>query len=115
MSTRKRFKGVKTLFDENNYKWDLQLCEIAYLPYTVTESNYTLKIESDFLNKYYLQNIRSGFAFAVGKMIVKDILSTGLTAPTTNKGDLKYFDFNVPEKLKAGFIRDKIYNFLSII
>ena len=106
----KRFKGIKTLFDDNNYKDILAYCESVGLPYTVTESNYTLKIESEFCNYYFMQNIRTGFCFAISKMIKKDIKATGLTAPEINKGDLKYFDFNVPEKLKHGFVRSKIYN-----
>ena len=107
---KKRFKGIKSLFDDTNYKDDLLFCEATNKPYIIEESNYTLKITSAFLNRYYLQNVRSPFCFAVGKMIVKDIEATGLTAPEINKSDLKYFDFNVPDKLKKGLTIKNIYN-----
>lgn len=106
----KRFSGTKTLFDETNYKDILQFCESVNLPYRVTESNYTLKIESSFCNRYFLQNVRSGFCFAVGKMIIRDIKATGLVAPEVNKFDLKYFNFNVPDKIKKGLHVGEVYN-----
>ena len=109
MSQRKRVKGrTKTLFTEDNYKNYLKFCESTGLPYTVIESNYTLSIDSDFLNIDFMNTQMDNNVFIVGAYIKKDILSTGLEPPDFNQDELQYFDFAAHERLKR--TTGRIYN-----
>lgn len=91
---RKKQKKVKVLFNENNYQHFVSLIQQSKLPYTIIRSNYTLEINSSFLNIYFMQEEMSKKAMICGQMIKKDLSICGIEMPEIERDQLKYFDFN---------------------
>lgn len=87
-------KKVRTLFDGDNYKAALRLVRASGLPYKVVRTNYTLDIQSDILNVYFMTNMLSKHPFILYPMIKRDILASGIEKPVILKKELKYFQFN---------------------
>lgn len=85
---------LRSLFNGDNYQQYLDFCAQTGLPYTIIESNYTLEIQSDFCNIYFMQNVMNKKAFIAGAKIKRDIKLTGLKKPEINNSDLRYFNFN---------------------
>lgn len=100
-------KYLKSEFSEDNYKDFLQFCEATNLPYTLTETNYTITITSEFCNVKFAPTMQKA-AFIAGAMVKRDIIATGLEPPDLMSESLQYFDFAATEELIKE--RDKMYN-----
>lgn len=98
----------KLLFCENNYTYYLDLVKQSGLPYAVEQTNYTLKIISDFVNVYFMQNVMSMQSFAAFAKIKSDIKKQGLVPPQIIKSDLDYYNFNATEIIRKS--PSTIYN-----
>jgi len=94
MVDKRPFKPIKVLFSNGNYKFYLNLIKKANLPYKLTRTNYTLDIESEFCNIYFMTNVMSDKAFKCGACIKKDIRLSGMELPVIERSELKYFNFN---------------------
>jgi hypothetical protein len=103
----KKPKYLKSEFSEDNYKDFILFAESTGLPYTLTETNYTITITSDFCNVKFAPTMQKS-AFIAGAMVKKDIISTGLEPPDFEQESLKYFDFAPTEELVKD--RDRMYN-----
>jgi hypothetical protein len=84
----------KTLFTKDNYKLALKLVKASGLPYKITRTNYTLKIESELLSVHYLTSMMTDWPMRINKLIVKDIKESEIEKPVIEKSQLKYFSFN---------------------
>ena len=93
-------KFLKLLFDETNYQMYMKFIHSAKIPYTITRSNYTLKIESEILNVHFMQNVMSKKAFMCGAMVQADLKKSGVEMPEINRAELDYFSFNIPDILR---------------
>ena len=92
---KRKTKKIKSLFNNENYKMYISLVRESGLPYKIIRSNYTLQIESSFLNIYFMQNVMNNKAFIVGALIAKDLKNSGVEMPQIDRSELKYFNFNL--------------------
>lgn len=104
----KKEAKIKSLFNENNYTLYLEMIKTAKVPFTIKQSNYTLDIESDFLNIQFMQNIMSEKAFIANQMIKGDIKRFNIVPPEIDREMIKYYAFNIPKKLQAA--KNTVYN-----
>lgn len=92
-------KIIKSLHTQDNYKMYLNLIRSLKIPHKITRSNYTLKIESEFLNIHFTPRMDEN-AFKVSNMIKRDLKVCGMEMPDINKRELKYFNFAHEEILR---------------
>lgn len=86
------------LFD--GYK---KACIMMKKPFTITMSNYTAKINSEFINYNSMEEEKSKNFFVASAMVKRDVKDKPV--PTIDKSEIRYFAFNVDENLNL----DNIY------
>lgn len=99
---------IKSFFSEDNYIKYLELCKASKMPFIIEQSNYTLKIQSEFINVQFMQNMMSKRAFIAYQKIKSDISKSGLVPPEIDRRELKYYKFEIPNRLKQS--SKTIYN-----
>ena len=104
-----RKKFIKSLYTEDNYKMYLDLIKAMKIPYTLTMSNYTMKIESECINIQFMRNHISDKAFILGAMVAKDLKESGIVPPDVDREEMKYFNFAIPQILKQAE-KKEVYN-----
>lgn len=100
-------KYLKSEISEGNYMEYIRFCESVNLPYTLTETNYTVTITSEFCNVKFSPTMDKK-AFIAGAMVKRDIKRTGLEPPDLIQRELTYFEFAPDEVLNAK--HELIYN-----
>lgn len=93
-----KIKFAKSESYNDNDKNAILFAEATMLPYTITITNYTTKITSEFMNVNFAPSMDKQ-AFIAGAMIKRDIKATGLTVPDLYSTDLEYFKFSPKETL----------------
>jgi hypothetical protein len=102
-----REKRAKSNIYEDNWKKAILFCESTGLPYKIIRTNYTVTIESEFMNMKYAPDMSKG-AFVSGAMIKRDIKNTGIEPPEITAKDVNYFDFAPQEVIQ--FCPNTFYN-----
>jgi hypothetical protein len=97
---KKKPKKERLLFYKNNHVQYLNILKASKLPYKITLSNYTMDIESDCMNVYFMQSIMGVKAFIAGAKIKKDIIASKQPTPNIDKTELKYFEFSHEDILR---------------
>ena len=83
----------------------IRIHERQKIPYTLTMSNYTTRIQSAAYNIHFLKNVQSNRVFAAYNKIKKDCLRREM--PKISKTSLRYFDSKFFE---SEMYFDQIYN-----
>ena len=100
---------IKTLFDGDLYLLEIEKNIAVGLPYSITQSNYTLAINNEYAPIYFMQNVMSNKAFIAANMIKADIKNKGLEPPDIEQDSLQYYKFSLPGLLKKNK-KNVIYN-----
>lgn len=103
-----KINGRKALFDGDLWEKYIVLAEKSKIPYTISQSTYTIKLDSAFLKREWMQNMMSEKTFKAYNKIKGDIKKKGLTPPDIDRRDLEYYKFDIPDKLKRA--KRTIYN-----
>lgn len=87
----------------DNFESFVNMCAFSKMPYKVILTNYTQRLESDFLVSKELKEEKSIKFFIAGNKVKIDVKKK--EKPTTEKHKSKFFDFNI----KDNFFCDEIY------
>lgn len=110
-------KLTSLFLSASDYEYYIELAQKSNMPFTLTESNYRIQIESAFINRVFNKNMLGKMAFVAGRKIESDIKKTGLETPNISytRNYLFSNDLNRSEKiycidLKSAYAQT-LYNF----
>jgi hypothetical protein len=100
-----RKKPVKaSLSTDENAKTYIKLLKDSSIPFQLTCSNYTTKIESPILDRKFVYSMQSNQCFAAFAKLKKDVKAKPV--PSINKDELNYFEHD----FKRTAFYDRVFN-----
>lgn len=86
------------MIDNEVFESYINACKMAKIPFVITLSNYSQKIESELINYNSLNEEKSKMFFSASSKVKEDCLKSPI--PLIDKKEISYFNFDIKEDVK---------------
>lgn len=104
MAKRKKVKTIKGIMNRESAKETINFLKEIAMPFKLTISNYTTKIECEIFSKQYLTSMRSNECFAAFQKIKSDVKNKPI--PHIDKKKIQYYDHDI----RDNYFSSEVYN-----